>query len=96
MTDVNEIILLLENLTLSQQREVFAHLRQRIPIHEMEKTLMAPAETILEAIARSSDLTVRGIEGIIAESSFSVEVVPILGIRNIGTAKMTTPNAPPT
>lgn len=39
---------------------------------------MAPAETILEAIARSSDLTVRGIEGIIAESSFAVEVVPTL------------------
>lgn len=78
MTDISEVILLLENLPLSQQREVFAHLRQRIPIHEMEKTLMAPAETILEAIARSSDLTVRGIEGIIAESSFSVEVVPSL------------------
>lgn len=78
MTDSHEVILLLEQLSEAERREVFAHLRQRIPIHDMEKTLMAPAETILEAIARSSDLTVRGIEGIIAESSFSVEVVPTL------------------
>ena len=78
MTDSADVIGLLSQLSAAQQREVFAHLRQLIPIHEMEKTLMAPAETILEAIARSSDLTVRGIEGIIAESSFAVEVVPTL------------------
>lgn len=39
---------------------------------------MAPAETILEAIARASDLTIRGIEGIIAEATFVAEVVPSL------------------
>jgi hypothetical protein len=76
MTDSAEVIHLLKQLTDAERLEVFSHLRQVIPIHEMEKTLMAPAETILEAIARSSDLTVRGIEGIIAESAFSVEVVP--------------------
>jgi len=78
VTDSADVIGLLSQLSAAQQREVFAHLRQLIPIHEMEKTLMAPADTILEAIARSSDLTVRGIEGIIAESSFAVEVVPTL------------------
>lgn len=78
MTDINEILKLIEALPESEQRTVFAFLRQKIPIHAMEKTLMAPAETILEAIARSSDLTVRGIEGIIAESSFAVEVIPTL------------------
>ncbi len=78
MTDTSEILRLVEALPESDQRAVFAALRQKIPIHAMEKTLMAPAETILEAIARSSPLTVRGIEGIIAESSFAVEVVPTL------------------
>jgi hypothetical protein len=76
MTDFEEVMRLMKNLSTAEQQAVFSELRQRIPIHEMEKTLMAPAETILEAIARSSDLTVRGIEGIIAEASFSVEVVP--------------------
>lgn len=78
MTDSKEVIQLLGQLSEAERGEVFSHLRQMIPIHAMEKTLMAPAETILEAIARSSDLTVRGIEGIIAESSFSVEIVPSL------------------
>ncbi len=78
MTDSKEVIQLLSKLSAAERAEVFAHLRQLIPIHKMEETLMAPAETILEAIARSSDLTVRGIEGIIAESSFSVEIVPTL------------------
>lgn len=78
MTELQEVLQLLDGLSASEQKQVLAHLRQRIPIHEMEKTLMAPAERILEAIARSSDLTVRGIEGIIAESSFAVDVVPNL------------------
>lgn len=78
MTDTSEILKLIEALPETEQRVVFASLRQRIPIHAMETTLMAPAETILEAIARSSDLTVRGIEGIIAEATFAVEVIPTL------------------
>jgi len=78
VTSTDEIVQLINQLPDVEQRAVFAVLRKRIPIHPMEKTLMAPAETILEAIARSNDLTVRGIEGIIAESSFIVEVVPTL------------------
>ncbi|MGH8557127.1 MAG: hypothetical protein ACRESZ_06620 [Methylococcales bacterium] len=35
----------------------------------------APAEVILEAISRSSDLTKRGVRGVIAEAIFKVEVV---------------------
>jgi len=78
MADTNEILRMIEALPESEQRTVFAALRQKIPIHEMEKKLMASAELILEAIARSNDLTLRGIEGIIAESSFAVEVIPAL------------------
>jgi hypothetical protein len=78
VTDISEVIGLLAGLNEAEQRQAFAFLRQRIPIHRMEQTLMAPAELILEAIARASDLTVRGVEGIIAEASFTSEVVPTL------------------
>lgn len=78
MSDINEVVRLINDLAEPEQRRIFAALRRKFPIHQMEETLMAPAETILEAIARSSDLTVRGIEGIIAESSFAVEIVPNL------------------
>lgn len=79
MTDVSEVIELIKSLSDSEQKLVFSFLRNTMPIHEIEKKLMAPAETILEAIARSGDLTVRGIEGIIAESTFALEIVPTLG-----------------
>ncbi len=44
----------------------------------MEERLKANAETVLEAIGRASPLTIRGIEGIIAEASFAMEVLPEL------------------
>lgn len=76
MSNLQQIIGMIESLPAPEQREVFAHLRQKIPIHSMEATLKASAEVILDAISRSSALTIRGIEGIIAESAFAVEVVP--------------------
>ena len=42
----------------------------------MEERLNASAETVLEAIGRASPLTIRGIEGIIAEASFATEILP--------------------
>lgn len=57
-----------------EQHSIFEYLRQRFPIHPIEQTL-APAELILEAIARASDLTIRGIRGIIAEASFKQDIV---------------------
>ncbi|SRR5712691_3663925 len=78
MGDVAEIISLLDGLDERQRREVFAYLRKTIPIHPVEAALNATAEIILEAISRSSDLTVRGIEGIIAEAAFAMEVIPTL------------------
>lgn len=78
MADVAEIIRLLDTLDERQRKEVFAYLRKTIPIHPMKATLNATAEIILEAISRSSDLTLRGIEGIIAEAAFAMEVIPAL------------------
>lgn len=78
MADPSAIKALLDALNDAERKEVFAHLRKSIPIHALEEKLMASAETILEAIARSPDLTVRGIEGIIAEAAFATEVIPTL------------------
>jgi hypothetical protein len=54
---------------------IFEHLRQEFPIHPLEDQLNAKAEVILSALERASDLTRRGIRGIIAEAAFIVEVI---------------------
>lgn len=54
---------------------MFLRLRQEFPIHKIETDLNVKAEVILDAISQASDLTLRGIRGIIAESSFFYNVV---------------------
>jgi hypothetical protein len=76
---VLQVLRLLENCIPSEKMDVYRELRKDIPIHKIEKELNAPAEIILEAIHRASDLTLRGIRGIIAEAAFKEYVVPLLG-----------------
>lgn len=57
------------------RREIFQWLRQGQLLHPLEEGFGAPAEVILEAISRSSDLTKRGVRGVIAEAMFAIEVV---------------------
>lgn len=78
MTDLTTVKQLLDSLSEDERLEILGYLRKSVPLHPVEQKLMASAETILEAIARSPDLTVRGIEGIIAEAAFATEVVPTL------------------
>jgi len=73
--DVENIKRLLDSLTDDQCREILRRLRARIPIHPIEAKLNTQAEVILEAIDRASDLTLRGVRGIIAEAAFAVGVV---------------------
>jgi len=40
----------------------------------------ATADVICEAIHRASDLTIRGVRGVIAEASFEVSVIKNLGV----------------
>ena len=69
--------------TESQRREIFGYLRREFPIHPLEAKLNTRAEVILEAIDRASDLTLRGIRGVIAEAAFKQNVVASLhGWRN--------------
>src|SRR6267154_1531270 len=73
--EVQPIIDALSRCTKEQRKKVFDYLRIEFPIHEIEKKLNAQAEVICEAIHRASDLTLRGVRGVIAEASFEVSVV---------------------
>lgn len=79
-----DLIKFLEGLTLNERLDLFKLLRQEIPIHALETELNTQAEVILEAMSRSSDLTMRGIRGIIAEAAFLVEVLQKLQGWRIG------------
>jgi hypothetical protein len=75
MMTTDEVIALLDSLTAEERLTVFNYLRKTIHIHSIEAKLNTTAEVILEAIDRASDLTLRGIRGIITEAAFLVEVL---------------------
>lgn len=72
---LEEAAAFLSTCSAEEQRRVLAWLRERHPIHPIERTFGAPAEVILEAISRASDLSQRGVLGLIAEAAFQVNVV---------------------
>lgn len=74
MSEVDDIKLLLKRCNQAQRREIFDMLRVEFPIHALETKLNIPAEAILEAIDRASDLTLRGVRGVIAEIAFKLNV----------------------
>lgn len=72
---LDEIKRVLDNCTDEQRQAIFQYLRSRIRLHPIEDKLNIRAEVILDAISRAGDLTLRGIRGIIAESSFLYNMV---------------------
>lgn len=62
--------------SLDDRKRLFESLRKQFPIHDLEKEFNAFAEVILEAIARSPDITKRGIRGLLAEAAFIRDVIP--------------------
>lgn len=79
MSNLEEIERLLRDCNPSGRLEIFRALREEFSIHPLENQWNTKAEVILEAISRASDLTQRGIRGIIAEAVFAVDIVPGLG-----------------
>lgn len=75
MTIIEQIKLLLTHCTEEQKREIFSILRKEIPIHPIETKLNIEAEVILEAIDRASELTKRGVRGVITEAAFNIYVL---------------------
>lgn len=79
MTALDEIKQLLDLCSEEQRRELFELLRTEFPIHPIESKLNVRAEVILEAFDRASDLTLRGMRGIIAEAAFENYILKPLG-----------------
>ena len=77
-SQIREIKRLLAECTKEHRKEIFQFLRKEFPVHSLEAQLNADAEIILEAIGRASDLTQRGVRGIIAEAAFSTNVAKTL------------------
>jgi hypothetical protein len=78
LVTVDEITGLLAQCTEDERREIFERLRAEFSIHPIEHKLNIQAEVILEAIARASDLSLRGVRGLITEAVFERNVLPKL------------------
>lgn len=74
-TNLEVIKELLSDCSAEERSAIFAHLREEFRIHPIEDELNVRAEVILEAIHRASDLSIRGVRGLIAEASFEDYVV---------------------
>jgi hypothetical protein len=74
----DEVCRLIEHATPEEKRIILAYLRERVPIHALEAEWNTTAEEILTAIARSADITLRGIRGILAEAVFESQLLPNL------------------
>jgi hypothetical protein len=70
-----EILQLIDECNPEERREIFNALRKEIAIHPLERHLNTKAEIILEAINRSTDITQRGVRGIITELEFLTTVL---------------------
>jgi hypothetical protein len=69
---------LLDQCSNEEQVALLDYLKARAPQHALEKEWGVGAEVILSAISRSSDLTKRGVRGIIAEAIFERHVLAAL------------------
>lgn len=72
---VERIKELLHECSVEEREIIFRYLRRDIAIHSLEERLNTKAEVILEALHRASDLTLRGVRGIIAEATFTIDIV---------------------
>jgi hypothetical protein len=76
---VEAIKKLISECSADEQEAVKRYLRTLLP-HPLESEWGIDAETILSAIRRSSDLTKRGVRGIIAEAVFENSVLPSIKV----------------
>lgn len=76
MAQERELLQMIDAAPPEVQRAVLARLREHLPIHPLEKSWGVPAEVILEAISRASDLSQRGVRGLIAEAYFEQRILP--------------------
>ncbi|WP_144769216.1 hypothetical protein [Methylobacterium dankookense] len=78
MDEFEELLQRIRACDKDQKQDIFAEIRDSILIHELENKFHVRAEVILGAIDRASDLTQRGVRGLIAETAFVVDIIPTL------------------
>lgn len=71
----NQIRQILDACTPEQRSRIIKLLRTEYQIHRIEREWRTSAEVVLEALARSGELTRRMFKGILAEAAFKVEVI---------------------
>ncbi|KAA0570902.1 hypothetical protein [Azospirillum sp. Sh1] len=74
--NIRDIIRKISICDADEKRKLFDHLRENISFHKLEQEFGIRAERILDAISRGSDLTKRGVRGVIAETVFATEIAP--------------------
>ncbi len=79
MTDtIENTIKTLDEMLPEDRQAVFDRLKETCISHPLERDWNASAEVILDAIAQSTDLTQRGVKGVIADRAFHRDVLPTL------------------
>jgi hypothetical protein len=73
---LDDVLKLVEQLNSAERQELFSRLKNDCICHPLERQWSASAELILDAIAQSSDLTQRGVRGVIADRAFHRMIVP--------------------
>lgn len=76
---IDSVRRLIDECTQDERTTILKYLRTQTPLHPLEAEWNTRAESLLTAIARSSDLTKRGIRGILAEATFEDIVIPKIG-----------------
>ncbi len=66
----DEVYALIDRATEEERKVILTYLRQRLQLHPLEQEWSTSAELIMTAIARSADITLRGVRGILAEAIF--------------------------
>jgi hypothetical protein len=84
----DEVCALIERANEAERRVILAYLRERLHLHPLEKEWSTTAELILTAIARSADITLRGVRGILAEAIFEEYLLPDIAAHDWKIAKI--------
>lgn len=73
ITRIKELI---ESLSAEELNSLASYLREKLPRHSLEDKWDISHYLILDAIARSQDITQRGVRGVIAEAVFASDILP--------------------
>jgi hypothetical protein len=74
--DVDALIKRIARLGRTEKQRIFDEIKDEVVVHALEERFGISVQVICEAIIRAGDLTQRGIRGVIAETVFSLQVVP--------------------